>query len=218
MIKETKYQKLLVLVNVILLLVVTGTLFTLYYPLEIEQGLVLLGSTTLFPLLYFWSLLFPIGRKHVKQLNIVFLIGLILWYCIGGLFYQTFSCYIFYILLAIYMIVKQVCMKKKIKLEKINKVFMGIVIVLAVFFGLKSWLDYYEILDTSVPIILFEIFHALLMVGLSLHFTMDENHFLNYEEEAKKQEKKEVKKVEKKKKGVEKTKKTTKKGNKTKKK
>ena len=109
-------------------------------------------------------------------------------------------------------------MKKKIKLEKINKVFMGIVIVLAVFFGLKSWLDYYEILDTSVPIILFEIFHAVLMVGLSLHFTMDENHFLNYEEEAKKQEKKEVKKVEKKKKGVEKTKKTTKKGNKTKKK
>lgn len=218
MIKETKYQKLLVLVNVILLLVVTGTLFTLYYPLEIEQGLVLLGSTTLFPLLYFWSLLFPIGRKHVKQLNIVFLIGLILWYCIGGLFYQTFSCYIFYILLAIYMIVKQVCMRKKIKLEKINKVFMGIVIVLAVFFGLKSWLDYYEILDTSVPIILFEIFHAVLMVGLSLHFTMDENHFLNYEEEAKKQEKKEVKKVEKKKKEVEKTKKTTKKGNKTKKK
>ena len=106
------------------------------------------------------------------------------------------------------MIVKQVCMRKKIKLEKINKVFMGTVIVLAVFFGLKSWLDYYEILDTSVPIILFEIFHALLMVGLSLHFTMDENHFLNYEEEAKKEKneakkkeiKKDVKKVEKKKK------------------
>lgn len=218
MVKDIRKQKGLVLLNILLLLIVTGILFTLYYPLEIDQGITLLICSTLFPLLYFWSLLFPIGRKHVKQLNIVFLIGLILWYCIGGLFYQTFSCYIFYILLAIYMIVKQVCMKKKIKLEKINKVFMGIVIVLAVFFGLKSWLDYYEILDTSVPIILFEIFHALLMVGLSLHFTMDENHFLNYEEEAKKQEKKEVKKVEKKKKGVEKTKKTTKKGNKTKKK
>lgn len=218
MVKDIRKQKGLVLLNILLLLIVTGILFTLYYPLEIDQGITLLICSTLFPLLYFWSLLFPIGRKHVKQLNIVFLIGLILWYCIGGLFYQTFSCYIFYILLAIYMIVKQVCMKKKIKLEKINKVFMGIVIVLAVFFGLKSWLDYYEILDTSVPIILFEIFHAVLMVGLSLHFTMDENHFLNYEEEAKKQEKKEVKKVEKKKKGVEKTKKTTKKGNKTKKK
>lgn len=218
MVKDIRKQKGLVLLNILLLLIVTGILFTLYYPLEMDQGITLLICSTLFPLLYFWSLLFPIGRKHVKQLNIVFLIGLILWYCIGGLFYQTFSCYIFYILLAIYMIVKQVCMKKKIKLEKINKVFMGIVIVLAVFFGLKSWLDYYEILDTSVPIILFEIFHALLMVGLSLHFTMDENHFLNYEEEAKKQEKKEVKKVEKKKKEVEKTKKTTKKGNKTKKK
>jgi len=218
MVKDIRKQKGLVLLNILLLLIVTGILFTLYYPLEIDQGITLLICSTLFPLLYFWSLLFPIGRKHVKQLNIVFLIGLILWYCIGGLFYQTFSCYIFYILLAIYMIVKQVCMKKKIKLEKINKVFMGIVIVLAVFFGLKSWLDYYEILDTSVPIILFEIFHALLMVGLSLHFTMDENHFLNYEEEAKKQEKKEVQKVEKKKKEVEKTKKTTKKGNKTKKK
>lgn len=218
MVKDIRKQKGLVLLNILLLLIVTGILFTLYYPLEIDQGITLLICSTLFPLLYFWSLLFPIGRKHIKQLNIVFLIGLILWYCIGGLFYQTFSCYIFYILLAIYMIVKQVCMKKKIKLEKINKVFMGIVIVLAVFFGLKSWLDYYEILDTSVPIILFEIFHAVLMVGLSLHFTMDENHFLNYEEEAKKQEKKEVKKVEKKKKGVEKTKKTTKKGNKTKKK
>ena len=218
MVKDIRKQKGLVLLNILLLLIVTGILFTLYYPLEIDQGITLLICSTLFPLLYFWSLLFPIGRKHVKQLNIVFLIGLILWYCIGGLFYQTFSCYIFYILLAIYMIVKQVCMKKKIKLEKINKVFMGIVIVLAVFFGLKAWLDYYEILDTSVPIILFEIFHAVLMVGLSLHFTMDENHFLNYEEEAKKQEKKEVKKVEKKKKGVEKTKKTTKKGNKTKKK
>ena len=218
MVKDIRKQKGLVLLNILLLLIVTGILFTLYYPLEMDQGITLLICSTLFPLLYFWSLLFPIGRKHVKQLNIVFLIGLILWYCIGGLFYQTFSCYIFYILLAIYMIVKQVCMKKKIKLEKINKVFMGIVIVLAVFFGLKSWLDYYEILDTSVPIILFEIFHALLMVGLSLHFTMDENHFLNYEEEAKKQEKKEVQKVEKKKKEVEKTKKTTKKGNKTKKK
>lgn len=218
MVKDIRKQKGLVLLNILLLLIVTGILFTLYYPLEIDQGITLLICSTLFPLLYFWSLLFPIGRKHVKQLNIVFLIGLILWYCIGGLFYQTFSCYIFYILLAIYMIVKQVCMKKKIKLEKINKVFMGIVIVLAVFFGLKSWLDYYEILDTSVPIILFEIFHAVLMVGLSLHFTMDENHFLNYEEEAKKQEKKEVQKVEKKKKEVEKTKKTTKKGNKTKKK
>lgn len=218
MVKDIRKQKGLVLLNILLLLIVTGILFTLYYPLEIDQGITLLICSTLFPLLYFWSLLFPIGRKHVKQLNIVFLIGLILWYCIRGLFYQTFSCYIFYILLAIYMIVKQVCMKKKIKLEKINKVFMGIVIVLAVFFGLKSWLDYYEILDTSVPIILFEIFHAVLMVGLSLHFTMDENHFLNYEEEAKKQEKKEVKKVEKKKKEVEKTKKTTKKGNKTKKK
>lgn len=218
MVKDIRKQKGLVLLNILLLLIVTGILFTLYYPLEIDQGITLLICSTLFPLLYFWSLLFPIGRKHVKQLNIVFLIGLILWYCIGGLFYQTFSCYIFYILLAIYMIVKQVCMKKKIKLEKINKVFMGIVIVLAVFFGLKSWLDYYEILDTSVPIILFEIFHAVLMVGLSLHFTMDENHFLNYEEEAKKQEKKEVKKVEKKKKEVEKTKKTTKKGNKAKKK
>ena len=218
MVKDIRKQKGLVLLNILLLLIVTGILFTLYYPLEIDQGITLLICSTLFPLLYFWSLLFPIGRKHVKQLNIVFLIGLILWYCIGGLFYQTFSCYIFYILLAIYMIVKQVCMKKKIKLEKINKVFMGIVIVLAVFFGLKSWLDYYEILDTSVPIILFEIFHAVLMVGLSLHFTMDENHFLNYEEEAKKQEKKEVQKVEKKKKEVEKTKKTTKKVNKTKKK
>lgn len=218
MVKDIRKQKGLVLLNILLLLIVTGILFTLYYPLEMDQGITLLICSTLFPLLYFWSLLFPIGRKHVKQLNIVFLIGLILWYCIGGLFYQTFSCYIFYILLAIYMIVKQVCMKKKIKLEKINKVFMGIVIVLAVFFGLKSWLDYYEILDTSVPIILFEIFHTVLMVGLSLHFTMDENHFLNYEEEAKKQEKKEVKKVEKKKKEVEKTKKTTKKGNKTKKK
>ena len=226
MVKDIRKQKGLVLLNILLLLIVTGILFTLYYPLEIDQGITLLICSTLFPLLYFWSLLFPIGRKHVKQLNIVFLIGLILWYCIGGLFYQTFSCYIFYILLAIYMIVKQVCMKKKIKLEKINKVFMGIVIVLAVFFGLKSWLDYYEILDTSVPIILFEIFHAVLMVGLSLHFTMDENHFLNYEEEAKKEKnevkkkeiKKDVKKVEKKKKGVEKTKKTTKKGNKTKKK
>lgn len=218
MVKDIRKQKGLVLLNILLLLIVTGILFTLYYPLEIDQGITLLICSTLFPLLYFWSLLFPIGRKHVKQLNIVFLIGLILWYCIGGLFYQTFSCYIFYILLAIYMIVKQVCMKKKIKLEKINKVFMGIVIVLAVFFGLKSWLDYYEILDTSVPIILFEIFHAVLMVGLSLHFTMDENHFLNYEEEAKKQEKKEVKKVEKKKKEVEKMKKTTKKGNKTNKK
>ena len=41
MIKETKYQKLLVLANVILLLAVTGTLFTLYYPLEVGQGLVL---------------------------------------------------------------------------------------------------------------------------------------------------------------------------------
>ena len=218
MVKDIRKQKGLVLLNILLLLIVTGILFTLYYPLEIDQGITLLICSTLFPLLYFWSLLFPIGRKHVKQLNIIFFIGLILWYCIGGFFYQTFSCYIFYLLLAIYMIVKQVCMKKKIKLEKINKVFMGIVIVLAVFFGLKSWLDYYEILDTSVPIILFEIFHAVLMVGLSLHFTMDENHFLNYEEEAKKQEKKEVKKVEKKKKGVEKTKKTTKKGNKTKKK
>jgi|GEM_PF-3710157 len=218
MVKDIRKQKGLVLLNILLLLIVTGILFTLYYPLEIDQGITLLICSTLFPLLYFWSLLFPIGRKHVKQLNIVFLIGLILWYCIGGLFYQTFSCYIFYLLLAIYMIVKQVCMKKKIKLEKINKVFMGIVIVLAVFFGLKSWLDYYEILDTSVPIILFEIFHAVLMVGLSLHFTMDENHFLNYEEESKKQEKKEVKKVEKKKKEVEKTKKTTKKGNKAKKK
>ena len=53
MIKETKYQKLLVLIDIILLLAVTGTLFTLYYPLEVGQGLVLLTETTLLPLLYF---------------------------------------------------------------------------------------------------------------------------------------------------------------------
>ena len=107
MIKETKYQKLLVLINVILLLAVTGTLFTLYYPLEVEQGLVLLAGTTLLPLLYFWSLLFPVGRKHVKQLNIIFFIILVLWYCIGGIFFTNYTCFIFYYLLAINMVVKK---------------------------------------------------------------------------------------------------------------
>ena len=124
MIKETKYQKLLVLVNVILLLVVTGTLFTLYYPLEIEQGLVLLGSTTLFPLLYFWSLLFPIGRKHVKQFNIVFLIILILWYCIGGIFWTDYTCFLFYDLLAVYLIGKKYLEYKKKDKMKMNQIFI----------------------------------------------------------------------------------------------
>ena len=182
MIKETKYQKLLVLVNVILLLVVTGTLFTLYYPLEIEQGLVLLGSTTLFPLLYFWSLLFPIGRKHVKQLNIVFLIILILWYCIGGIFWTDYTCFLFYDLLAIYLIGKKYLEYKKKDKMKMNQIFIGIVILFAAFFSIKVLLDYYKIVEASVPIILFTISHSLLMVAISLHFTMDENHFLEYPE------------------------------------
>ena len=182
MIKETKYQKLLVLVNVILLLVVTGTLFTLYYPLEIEQGLVLLGSTTLFPLLYFWSLLFPIGRKHVKQLNIVFLIILILWYCIGGIFWADYTCFLFYDLLAIYLIGKKYLESKKKDKMKMNQIFIGIVILFAAFFSIKVLLDYYKIVEASVPIILFTISHSLLMVAISLHFTMDENHFLEYPE------------------------------------
>ena len=200
MIKETKYQKLLVLINVILLLAVTGTLFTLYYPLEVEQGLVLLAGTTLLPLLYFWSLLFPIGRKHVKQLNIIFFIILVLWYCIGGIFFTNYTCFIFYYLLAIYMVVKKYLLNHKQDVTKVTKIFMSIVTLLAIFFCLKVLLDYYKIIEASVPIILFTVFHSLLLVGISLHMTMDENHFLEYPEPSSKKIKPKQKKNKKKKK------------------
>ena len=182
MIKETKYQIRLVLINVILLLAVTGTLFTLYYPLEVEQGIVLLAGTTLLPLLYFCSLLFPIGRKHVKLLNIIFFIILVLWYCIGGIFFTDYTCFIFYYLLAIYMVVKKYLLNHKQDVTKVTKIFMSIVTLLAIFFCLKVLLDYYKIIEASVPIILFTVFHSLLLVGISLHMTMDENHFLEYPE------------------------------------
>lgn len=200
MIKETKYQKLLVLINVILLLAVTGTLFTLYYPLEVEQGLVLLAGTTLLPLLYFWSLLFPVGRKHVKQLNIIFFIILVLWYCIGGIFFTNYTCFIFYYLLAIYMVVKKYLLNHKQDVTKVTKIFMSIVTLLAIFFCLKVLLDYYKIIEASVPIILFTVFHSLLLVGISLHMTMDENHFLEYPEPSSKNVKPKQKKNKKKKK------------------
>ena len=200
MIKETKYQKLLVLINVILLLAVTGTLFTLYYPLEVEQGLVLLAGTTLLPLLYFWSLLFPVGRKHVKQLNIIFFIILVLWYCIGGIFFTNYTCFIFYYLLAIYMVVKKYLLNHKQDVTKVTKIFMSIVTLLAIFFCLKVLLDYYKIIEASVPIILFTLFHSLLLVGISLHMTMDENHFLEYPEPSSKNVKPKQKKNKKKKK------------------
>lgn len=200
MIKETKYQKLLVLINVILLLAVTGTLFTLYYPLEVEQGLVLLAGTTLLPLLYFWSLLFPVGRKHVKQLNIIFFIILVLWYCIGGIFFTNYTCFIFYYLLAIYMVVKKYLLNHKQDVTKVTKIFMSIVTLLAIFFCLKVLLDYYKIIEASVPIILFTVFHSLLLVGISLHMTMDENHFLEYPEPSSKNIKPKQKKNKKKKK------------------
>lgn len=200
MIKETKYQKLLVLINVILLLAVTGTLFTLYYPLEVEQGLVLLAGTTLLPLLYFWSLLFPVGRKHVKQLNVIFLIILVLWYCIGGIFFTNYTCFIFYYLLAIYMVVKKYLLNHKQDVTKVTKIFMSIVTLLAIFFCLKVLLDYYKIIEASVPIILFTVFHSLLLVGISLHMTMDENHFLEYPEPSSKNVKPKQKKNKKKKK------------------
>ena len=200
MIKETKYQKLLVLINVILLLAVTGTLFTLYYPLEVEQGLVLLAGTTLLPLLYFWSLLFPIGRKHVKQLNIIFFIILVLWYCIGGIFFTNYTCFIFYYLLAINMVVKKYLLNHKQDVTKVTKIFMSIVTLLAIFFCLKVLLDYYKIIEASVPIILFTVFHSLLLVGISLHMTMDENHFLEYPEPSSKNVKPKQKKNKKKKK------------------
>ena len=200
MIKETKYQKLLVLINVILLLAVTGTLFTLYYPLEVEQGIVLLAGTTLLPLLYFWSLLFPVGRKHVKQLNIIFFIILVLWYCIGGIFFTNYTCFIFYYLLAIYMVVKKYLLNHKQDVTKVTKIFMSIVTLLAIFFCLKVLLDYYKIIEASVPIILFTVFHSLLLVGISLHMTMDENHFLEYPEPSSKNVKPKQKKNKKKKK------------------
>lgn len=200
MIKETKYQKLLVLINVILLLAVTGTLFTLYYPLEVEQGLVLLAGTTLLPLLYFWSLLFPVGRKHVKQLNIIFFIILVLWYCIGGIFFTNYTCFIFYYLLAIYMVVKKYLLNHKQDVTKVTKIFMSIVTLLAIFFCLKVLLDYYKIIEASVPIILFTVFHSLLLVGISLHMTMDENHFLEYPEPSSKNVKPKQKKNKKQKK------------------
>ena len=200
MIKETKYQKLLVLANVILLLAVTGTLFTLYYPLEVGQGLVLLAGTTLLPLLYFWSLLFPVGRKHVKQLNVIFLIILVLWYCIGGIFYTDYTCFIFYYLLALYLIVKKYLLNHKQDITKITKIFMGIVTVLAIFFSIKVLVDYVKIIEASIPIILFTIFHSLLLVGISLHMTMDENHFLEYPEPSSKNIKPKQKKNKKKKK------------------
>lgn len=200
MIKETKYQKLLVLINVILLLAVTGTLFTLYYPLEVEQGLVLLAGTTLLPLLYFWSLLFPVGRKHVKQLNVIFLIILVLWYCIGGIFFTNYTYFIFYYLLAIYMVVKKYLLNHKQDVTKVTKIFMSIVTLLAIFFCLKVLLDYYKIIEASVPIILFTVFHSLLLVGISLHMTMDENHFLEYPESSSKNVKPKQKKNKKKKK------------------
>ena len=200
MIKETKYQKLLVLINVILLLAVTGTLFTLYYPLEVEQGIVLLAGTTLLPLLYFWSLLFPVGRKHVKQLNIIFFIILVLWYCIGGIFFTNYTCFIFYYLLAIYMVVKKYLLNHKQDVTKVTKIFMSIVTLLAIFFCLKVLLDYYKIIEASVPIILFTVFHSLLLVGISLHMTMDENHFLEYPEPSSKNIKPKQKKNKKKKK------------------
>lgn len=200
MIKETKYQKLLVLINVILLLAVTGTLFTLYYPLEVEQGLVLLAGTTLLPLLYFWSLLFPVGRKHVKQLNIIFFIILVLWYCIGGIFFTNYTCFIFYYLLAINMVVKKYLLNHKQDVTKVTKIFMSIVTLLAIFFCLKVLLDYYKIIEASVPIILFTVFHSLLLVGISLHMTMDENHFLEYPEPSSKNVKPKQKKNKKKKK------------------
>ena len=200
MIKETKYQKLLVLINVILLLAVTGTLFTLYYPLEVEQGLVLLAGTTLLPLLYFWSLLFPVGRKHVKQLNIIFFIILVLWYCIGGIFFTNYTCFIFYYLLAINMVVKKYLLNHKQDVTKVAKIFMSIVTLLAIFFCLKVLLDYYKIIEASVPIILFTVFHSLLLVGISLHMTMDENHFLEYPEPSSKNVKPKQKKNKKKKK------------------
>ena len=200
MIKETKYQKLLVLINVILLLAVTGTLFTLYYPLEVEQGLVLLAGTTLLPLLYFWSLLFPVGRKHVKQLNIIFFIILVLWYCIGGIFFTNYTCFIFYYLLAINMVVKKYLLNHKQDVTKVTKIFMSIVTLLAIFFYLKVLLDYYKIIEASVPIILFTVFHSLLLVGISLHMTMDENHFLEYPEPSSKNVKPKQKKNKKKKK------------------
>jgi len=200
MIKETKYQKLLVLINVILLLAVTGTLFTLYYPLEVEQGIVLLAGTTLLPLLYFWSLLFPVGRKHVKQLNIIFFIILVLWYCIGGIFFTNYTCFIFYYLLAIYMVVKKYLLNHKQDVTKVTKIFMSIVTLLAIFFCLKVLLDYYKIIEASVPIILFTVFHSLLLVGISLHMTMDENHFLEYPEPSSKNVKSQQKKNKKKKK------------------
>ena len=200
MIKETKYQKLLVLIDIILLLAVTGTLFTLYYPLEVGQGLVLLTETTLLPLLYFWSLLFPVGRKHIKQLNIIFFIILVLWYCIGGIFFTDYTCLIFYYLLAIYLIVKKYLLNHKQDITKITKIFMGIVTILAIFFSIKILIDYIKIIEASVPIILFTIFHSLLLVGISLHMTMDENHFLEYPEPSPKKIKPKQKKNKKKKK------------------
>lgn len=178
MIKEKKYQRLIVLLNVILLLAVTGSLFTLYYPLEIEQGMILLLFSTLFPLLYFWSLLFPVGRKHVKQLNICFFVILLLWYCIGGIFYNSYVCLIFYFILAFYLLAKKYLLYQKRNIDKVNQIFVFIMILLGGFFMVKISLNYYKIIDSSIPIIVFVITHSLLMITLALHFTMDENHFL----------------------------------------
>lgn len=178
MLTETKYQKLLILVNVILLLILTGALFSLYYPLETSQGIVLLSMSTIFPLLYFWALLFPIGRKHVKELNWIFFIVLIVWYCIIGIFYNSYQCLIFYYLLAGYLLLKKYMEKKQLSLKKVNQIFMAIVILLSGIFIVKVSIDYYKIIESSIPIIAFVVAHAITMIGLSLHFTMNENHFL----------------------------------------
>ena len=67
-----------------------------------------------------------------------------------------------------------------------NITYTTLKILLAAFFSLKVLLDYYKIIEASGPIILFEISYSLLMVSMSLHFTMDENHFLKYPEAKKK--------------------------------
>lgn len=178
MLTEKKYQKLLILVDVILLLALTGALFSLYYPLEISQGIVLLSMSTMFPLLYFWALLFPMGRKHVKELNWIFLIVLVIWYCIIGIFYNSYQCLTFYYLLAGYLILKKYIEKKQLSMKKINQIFMSLVILFAGFFIVKISINYYKIVESSIPIIAFVIVHAITMIGISLHFTMNENHFL----------------------------------------
>ena len=98
------------------------------------------------------------------------------------------------------MVVKKYLLNHKQDVTKVAKIFMSIVTLLAIFFCLKVLLDYYKIIEASVPIILFTVFHSLLLVGISLHMTMDENHFLEYPEPSSKNVKPKQKKNKKKKK------------------